>query len=227
MVMADDAGSSLGTNEVLLRFPVVTVRTADNAFFGPIPGPDYNGVAGTGLGADLSVAWAGGPWKVGMLAENVFNSFKWDTERLAFLPGTGSFNADSNSTDFDQRPYSVAPQALRDLVEAQSFKPAVTIGAALQIIPSLTVTADIKQSMADDDAIVIGPKNRFGVGAEWRLLPFIPLRAGVASVSDGWQAGAGVGVHILGFELSVSSGVRQRGSARESGMMIGLVGLGR
>jgi len=46
-------------------------------------------------------------------------------------------------------------------------------------------------------------------------------------VTDGWQAGAGIGVHVLGFELGVASSIRRVGAARESGVMIGVVGIGR
>lgn len=215
LVIAQDNGSTVGASTILLRFPVIT------------PDSSYDGILGTGTAADLALAWSGGPWKVGLLAENVFNSFKWDTTKLVFLPGTGTFDVNSSTTDFDQQPYGAAPQALRDIVAAQQFKPAIALGAALKVTPSLTLTADMKTSMGGDDAIVFGPKSRYGVGAEWRVLPFIPLRAGVASVTDGWQAGAGFGLSFLGYELGVSSSIRRRGQASESGLMIGLVGIGR
>ena len=49
---------------------------------------------------------------------------------------------------------------------------------------------------------------------------------GGATVTDGWQAGAGFGIHILGYELGVSGSMRRRGAATESGVMIGLFGIG-
>jgi hypothetical protein len=215
LVVAEDNGSTFGGSDILLRFPVIR------------PDSNYNGTLGNGVGADVSLAWSGGPWKMGVLAENVFNAFKWDTTVLAFAPGTGVFSPDSNGTNWDQVSYSAAPKNLRDIVAAQAFKPAVTIGAALKVTNSLTLTADMKTTIGGDEAIVIGPKSRFGIGAEWRVLPFIPLRAGVASVTDGWQAGAGVGVHVLGFEIGVASSIRRVGAAQQSGVMIGLIGIGR
>jgi hypothetical protein len=216
LVVAEDAGSAIGASDTLqLRVPVI------------LPDSNYHGTLGNGVGADVSLAWSGGPWKVGMLAENVFNAFKWDTTVLAFAPGTGAFTSDTNDTNWDQVAYSSAPKNLRDIVAAQAFKPAFTIGAALKVTSSLTLTADMKKTFGGDEAIVIGPKSRFGIGAEWRVLPFIPLRAGVASVTDGWQAGAGVGVHVLGFEVGVATSIRQIGAARQSGVMIGLIGIGR
>jgi hypothetical protein len=218
LVIAQDDGSAVGTGDnILLRFPVIALDTS------------FNGTLGNGAAADVSIAWSGGPWRVGVLAENVFNAFRWDTTTLAFLPGTGTFDttATGGSTDFDQQPYSAAPQQLRDIVAAQRFKPAIAVGAAFQLMRSLTLTADIKKYTGGDEAIVFGPKSRFGVGAEWRVIPFIPVRAGVAMVTDGWQAGAGVGVHVLGYELGVSTSLVRRGQATGSGLMIGLVGIGR
>lgn len=216
LVVAQDDGSSVGAGDILLRFPVIA------------PDTSFNGTLGNGAAGDVSIAWSGGPWRVGVLAENVFSAFRWDTTVLAFLPGTGTFDTTGTGvTNFDQQPYSAAPQQLRDLVAAQRFKPAIAVGAAFQLLRSLTLTADIKKYTGGDEAIVFGPKSRFGVGAEWRVVPFIPLRAGVAMVTDGWQAGAGVGVHVLGYELGVSTSVVRRGQATGSGLMIGLVGIGR
>jgi len=216
LIIADDIGSAVGASNILLSFPVIAPDTA------------YNGTAGTGNAADVSFAWSAGPWKVGVLAENVFSSFKWDTTKLAYRPGTGTFvPGGNNDADFDQQPYNVAPQSLRDIVAAQAFKPALAVGMALELMNSLTVTADMKTFTGGDEAIVIGPKSHFGVGAEWRILPFIPLRAGVASVTDGWQAGVGAGLTFLGYELGLSTSIRRRGVATESGLMIGVFGIGR
>jgi hypothetical protein len=217
MLLAQDLGSSFSAGNTQLgtvSFPVI------------LPDTSSKGVAGSGAGADLSVAWSGGPWKVGVLSENVFNSFKWDTTKFKYRPGTGTIDQGSGKTDFDEQPYANAPQVLRDLVAKQAFKPAITIGAAFQIMPKLTLTADLKTSTGGDEAIAFGPKSRVGVGAEWRPLSFLPLRAGIASVTDGWQAGAGLGLRLFGYELGVSTSIRKRGEASESGLMIGLVGIG-
>lgn len=218
LVIAEDNGSSLGSNELRVNFPVIA----------PIDS-NFDAMLGVGMGADVSLAWSGGPWRVGLLAENVFNNFKWDTTKFAFRPGTGTFNAsgDSATTNFDDRPYGEAPLALRDIVAKQVFNPGISIGAALALTKALTLTADAKTYTGGEEAIVFGPRSHFGVGAEWRVLPFIPLRAGVASVTDGWQAGAGAGLRLLGYELGVSTSIRRRGAATESGLMFGLIGIGR
>ena len=217
LLLAEDNGStfSAGNNTLgTIRFPVITVADSSNA------------MAGVGTAADLSLAWSGGPWKVGVLAENVFSTFKWDTTKLSYMPGTGTIDNNGGQPDFDQQSYANAPAALRDLVSKQGFKPALRIGGAYKIMPTLTLSADMKTSLGGDEAIVFGPKSHYGIGAEWRVLSFLPLRAGVASITDGWQAGAGFGLRLLGYELGVSTSIRKRGEAAESGLMIGLIGIG-
>lgn len=217
LVIAQDVGSVLGTGtELEFQFPMI------------VPDSNYNGTLGNGVGADIGLAWSGGAWRAGILAENVFNTFQWDTTVLASISGVGYFSLDSSSTDFEtQSPFSAAPAALRELVVNQRFFPAITIGAAFKPMSSMTLTADMKTTLGGDDAIVIGPKSRMGLGMEWRVLSFLPLRAGVASVTDGWQAGAGFGLRLLGYELGLSTSIRRRGTANESGVMLGLVGIGR
>lgn len=224
LVVAEDAGSTLTGSDVVLRIPSITVRDSATSL---VPTQvEYNGLnAGKGMAMDLAFAWAGGPFRAGLLVENVFNTFRWDTTMLAFRPGTGSINEDVN---FDSTAaYGQAPQALRDIVESQKFGQAIGLGVALNVMSSLTLTVDMKTQLGDENVITIGPKSRFGVGAEWRLLPFLPIRGGVASVTDGWQAGLGAGLRLLGYELGVSTGIRSRGAAQESGLMIGVIGIGR
>jgi len=211
LALARDAGSVLGTSSVNYTLPVVF--------------PD-SGLGGVGVGADLSASWSAGPWKVGALVENVFNSFKWDTTKLQVHSTSGYFDKDTNYSTDTTLAYGQAPLALRQRIGAQGFKPALNVGVAFKATDFLTVTADLHQQMGGDDAISIGPKNRMGVGAELRILPFIPLRAGLASVTDGWQAGGGFGIHFLGYELGLSGSVRKRGAATETGFMINVLGIG-
>jgi hypothetical protein len=215
LIIADDAGSTIGDN-LQLNIPIIRPDTA------------YDGIMGTGTGMDIGLSWAGGPWRVGALVENVFNNFAWDTTKFAFTPGTGLIDQDNSETHFDSTTaYTNAPAAMKKIVTDQVFKPGISVGASLALGKSLTLTADLKQYTGGDEAIVFGPKSHFGVGAEWRLLPFIPLRAGVASITDGWQAGAGAGLRLLGYEFGLATSVRRRGQAMESGVMFGIIGIGR
>ena len=218
VLIADDQGSAFGGTSITLNMPVVLPDSSAEDFLDPI---------GVGIGADVSFAWQGGPWRVGILAENVFNNFVWDTTRFAFLPGTGAFSADQDTTDFEERPFSQAPQSLKDIIARQAFFPGYSIGIAFKPFNSLTLTADMKSYSGGDDAILFGPRSHTGVGAEWRVLGILPLRGGVASVSDGWIAGGGVGLRLIGYEIALSTSIRRRGQATESGLMFGVVGIGR
>lgn len=220
ILIADDQGSTFGGNNITLNFPVVM---PDSDFVENIMDP-----IGVGVGVDVGFAWQGGPWKIGVLAENVFNDFAWDTTRFAFRPGTGGYSVSGGgSTDFDQRPYSQAPQSLKNLVGRQGFFPGYSVGIAFKPIKSLTLTGDMKSYSGGDDAILFGPRSHTGIGAEWRILGILPVRGGVASVSDGWIAGGGVGLRLIGYEVALSTSIRRRGQATESGLMLGVVGIGR
>lgn len=225
LLVAQDLGSTIGTGaDVEINFPLILNKRVSSSG----GGDEYETSLGNGIGIDLGLAWSGGPWRVGLLAENLYNSFVWDTTALALRSGVGYFTPDSSDTDFEtEYPFSQAPQALKDIVLNQKFMPAFTLGTAFKATKRLTLTADIKQSIGGDDAILTGPKSRIGVGAEWRVLGFLPIRGGVASITDGWQAGAGVGLRLLGYELGVSSSIRRRGAANESGVMVSLLGFGR
>ena len=222
LVIAEDAGSSFGPSD--LQFSVPTIRNMERIGNDTVPEIDL----GRGTGLDIGLAWSGGPWRVGAVVENVYNSFVWDTTKVRFTPGNGLINTDTSYTNFDSTfAFSAAPAALKKIVTDQKFKPGIAIGAALALTNSLTLTADLKQYTGGEEAITFGPKSHFGIGAEWRVLPFVPLRAGVASITDGWQAGAGAGLRFLGYEFGLATSVRRRGQAMESGVMFGVVGIGR
>lgn len=216
LIIADDAGSTFGATDLTFALPVIR------------PDTNFDGILGTGTGMDVGLSWSGGPWRIGALVENVFNNFAWDTTKFAFTPGTGTVNQDTSFVNFDTTvAYSAAPAAMKQIVTDQVFKPGISIGAALALSKSLTITADVKQYTGGEEAIVFGPKSHFGVGAEWRVLPFLPLRGGVASVTDGWQAGVGAGLRLIGYEFGLATSVRRRGQAMESGLMFGVIGIGR
>lgn len=228
LLIAEDAGSSLGSD---MQFNIPRIKPAGLLLKGDDDPPNaetFDGRLGTGIGADVALSWSGGPWRVGALVENVYNTFKWDTTALRFAPGTAQ--VDANGTTLITDPtveFTNAPAALKEKVINHVFKPTIAVGAALNLSNSLTLTADLRQATGGDDAIVFGPKSHFGVGAEWRVLPFVPLRGGVASVTDGWQAAAGGGLRLLGYEFAISTSVRRRGQAMESGVMFGIIGIGR
>ena len=59
-----------------------------------------------------------------------------------------------------------------------------------------------------------------GAGLELTVIPFLPLRAGAALISGGWQAAAGAGLKLGPFELSAGAMLRTRDSGSEYGAMV-------
>lgn len=210
MSMASDEGSSATASNIALKFPVVhTNFEASDATN-----------AGSGLGADIGAAWSMAGWRVSAAAQNVINTFSWDTSKLRTRPGTASFDGTNNKTDFDTSGFSAAPASLRQKVEENKFKPSVNVGVAREYGRDLTITADARQQFSDDNSIVIGPKTSVGVGAEYRGVPMLPLRAGASYITGGAAFSGGAGLKVGAYEFGV--GVSYR-SSTEIGKGLGVM----
>ena len=147
------------------------------------------------------------------------NTFAWSTSSLRSTLGTVTFDGTTSKTNFEQAPYASAPAAMRAALEAEKFKPELAAGFAHRM-DKLTVTADASTRIGD--GIEIGPKMHVGVGAELRVIPFIPLRAGVAAVSEGYQVAGGAGLKLGPVELGFGFSMRSRNNGSEYGGMVTL-----
>ena len=87
-------------------------------------------------------------------------------------------------------------------------------------LPKMTVSADVRQQAGD--GIEVGPKSLIAAGVEYRIIPFIPLRAGVSTMTGGFGVSGGLGVHVLGFEMGVAGFLRKRDGGTESGGTLNL-----
>lgn len=164
---------------------------------------------GSGFGLDLGAAWIVGDFKVGANLMNVLNTFQWDTDRLYYMPVRATFTADESDADIDEiLPLSSAPadvQAeLRSRIDQSKPQPTLALGGAYTGFDRLTLAADIRQRFGD--GLELGAKTHIGVGAELRLIPAVPLRAGVTSLSDGMRFSGGFGLEfgVVNFQLSAS-----------------------
>ncbi|HTE45634.1 MAG TPA: hypothetical protein VK636_10355, partial [Gemmatimonadaceae bacterium] len=180
--------------------------------------PDSNPVAGAGVGADLGLAWSRGKLSFGTTVQNVFNSFAWDETKLRAKSGTAMFNGETNVQDFDDKPYSGAPAALRARVADDKFKPIVSGGFAYEASPMLIVSADGRQQIGD--GIAIGPKTQVGGGVEFRGIPALRLRGGASYITDGWGVSGGVGLALGKYELGVGGALRQVNGGKEPAITI-------
>jgi hypothetical protein len=210
MLSALDNGSAIDSN-ANVNFPGVLLNK-----------DSVKGGGGNGIGLDLGGAWTIPGFRFGVSVQNVINTFKWDTTKLVSRSTIGAFDANSNAfkTDSVDQPYASAPAALRAKIAGQRFKPVVAAGVAFDWIPSMTVSADVRQQFGD--GIEVGPKSLVASGVEWRVIPFVPLRGGVSVMTGGYGISGGFGIHMLGFEAGVAGYLRKRNGGSEPGMTLNL-----
>ncbi|MBX6365848.1 MAG: conjugal transfer protein TraF [Gemmatimonadetes bacterium] len=160
---------------------------------------------GAGFGLDLGAAWQKAHWTAGVTLRNLANSFRWKEDRLRYRSAHAFFAADSSaSADFDdERPFSAAPAALRREVLDLGFEPVLSAGVAFRSTPRLRVDADVRRRLGDG-GLDIDPRTHAGVGAEFRPVAWLPLRAGAAYVTGGAEVAGGFGIELGSYALGAS-----------------------
>ena len=197
-------GGALTSNPVAVRvnFPMVMSDTSS-----------LNNGAGVGL--DVGAAWQVGRLRAGASVKNIVNTFAWDASKFSYRPARAIFTKDSSTGNWDQQPLANAPQALRDRITQLNLKPALAVGAAFSPLGILTITGDLRQQLGD--GLVLGPKTQTGVGAELRLIPFLPIRAGLAHVTGGTRFGGGVGLELGLINIQVAGSHASLDGSEEGG----------
>ncbi|MDQ2666428.1 MAG: conjugal transfer protein TraF [Gemmatimonadota bacterium] len=207
---ARDNGSSLTANNIGVVFPVIVTDS------------DHVGNAGSGFGMDLGVAWNSGPTTIGATLRNVVNTFQWSTTSLISRPGTVTFDGTNDSTNFKTAPYADAPASMRAALEDEKFKPEFAAGIAHRG-GNYTLTADASSRIGE--GIDVGPKTHLGVGAEYRALSFLALRAGVAAVTGGSQIAGGLGLKLGAAEVGFGMSARSMNNNTQYGAMFSLLSI--
>lgn len=208
--IAADQGSAATLNAVALNFPMVYAR------------PDSgNVILGSGMGVDVGMAFTSGRTTFGATVQNAFNSFAWDETKLRAKSGTALFDGSTNNSDFDDKPYSAAPAALRAQVAGDKFKPIVAAGIAYTVASSLVFSADVRQQLGD--ALLLGPKTQAGAGLEFRGLPVITLRGGASYITDGWGVSGGASLGLGVFEIGVGASLRTVNGGKEPVVTVNLL----
>ena len=178
LVAGSDDGSLIQTNPIGLDLSLPSIAldslTVNN---------------GTGMGLDLGLAWETETWVVGVSVQNVFHTFQWKLDSFAYRAGVLIVDGTSVSDDFDAQPATAAPVALQTEVLAQRFKPVFNLGIAYRVSDKVAATADFRKDTGE--ALVRGAGSQIGMGVEFRVLPFLPLRGGFSRVSGG-------AVHLAG-----------------------------
>lgn len=188
-----------------VRFPVIhSVLPGDSVDFDPARDLDN----GRGFGVDLGAAWQGGIFSGGVVVRNVISTFAWDLEGLRYRAGTAAWSPDTAHTSFEERPVSEAPAALLERIhDLYEFSPVVAAGAAARVLPALTVTGELRHAVKDN--LAAGARSHLGVGAEARFVPLLPLRAGLALISGGYQLSGGLGLRLGAVEIAASGALRE------------------
>ncbi len=201
LALARDAGSTLGSDPLEIEVTLPVLHSD----------PDEGAAGqGSGLGLDLGAAWGWGPWSAGAVVKNLFHTFEWKLESMIYRPGEAFFNEEDSDSDFEERPASQAPAALRDRVAELSFQPEIVVGGAYRARPTLTLTAEAGGRLGD--GLDTGPRSRLGVGLQYRPSPFLPLWGGVEAITDGYRLAGGLGLFLGPVQLSFAGSV-QGGSA--------------
>jgi hypothetical protein len=179
-----------------INFPIATTR-----------GDGYAGNGGAGLGIDLGLAIVRGKWTFGGAVQNLINTFQWDEDDLVFRAGMASFDVDTHTSDFDDRDFAGAPSYLKEFVEDARFTLQIAAGMSYGATSQLTITGDFRTRLGGSTLAFV-PATHLGAGAEYRALPMVLLRSGVAYVEGGYQIAGGVGVDF--GPVSVAASVARR-----------------
>jgi len=180
VVVGENRGSTITAEPVIdLRFPVISTESGGNN--------------GAGFGLDVGVAFARNNITIAAAVQNVFNTFEWSAGQLVYRPGTALLDATNRATDFDEHAYSEAPLEMRTRVSEMKYRPALRAGVAYTATNRLLLTADVHSRFGESE-LASEPNFHAGAGAEYRLFPFLLVRAGGAAVTDGFQYAGGLGI---------------------------------
>ncbi len=204
LVVGRDAGSVLQSDPLLaqIEFPVLFTDFEDE-FGNERDGAFDNG---SGLGLDVGAIWVGPSLTVGATIQNLISTFEWDLAGFSYTPGQAVFDGEDGESNFDEFPADAAPQVLLTAAEELTLKPAFAVGVQLEATSLLRVTADLRKRTSG--GLSVGPDFHLGAGAELRALSFLPVRAHLAKVSEGFQVGGGASL-VLG-PVNLSGGVALR-----------------
>lgn len=163
--------------------------------------------SGSGYGLDIGASWTVGAIQASAVVHDIVSSFAWDTDELYYLPVRATFQQGSASEFTDSLvPLSNAPadvqELLRERIDAVTPSPTLALGVAWSGLPRLTLAAELRQRFGE--GIELGPETQVGAGAELRVIPFVPLRAGISARRDQLRLSGGLGFEfgVVNFQLA-------------------------
>lgn len=210
LVSGFDAGSRASSDplEIEVAFPMIISVAPDSVIVNgdTIEAEEESAWnKGAGVGLDVGAMWQGGIFSAGVSVQNLVNTFAWNEDDMWYSPGEAVFNADTSDTNFDAVPLSEAPDEVRERLDDLLFPPTLALAAAVDL-PMVTVTGEVRYRTGESLSMDSG--THVGVGAEFRPIRFLPIRAGVATVNGGYNLGAGIGLELGVFNLNVAGSRR-------------------
>ena len=213
LIVGEDRGSLLTRTplELGIDFPVIASDTIFDT-------PEHKG---DGVGVDIGAKWNKGEWSAALVVRNLVNTFRWDANEFIFRPGTARFTRDSASADFDAQSFVRAPAHLRARLRELTWRRTLGAGVAFRARHDVMLAADVRRDIGD--GLEVAPRTHAGVGLEYRVIRELPIRAGIAAVTDGMQYAAGAGVDYRSVSAAVSVAHR---TTSVGGATLGMVSVG-
>jgi hypothetical protein len=175
---------------------------------------------GRGMGVDVGAAWRAGTLSLSASVRNLYNTFAWDTASFVYRPGRVQFDGTTGEAQFDMESYANAPEELKAAVRTFTYARQLVVGSAWRASDKLRLSADVRQHVGP--GMEIGPRSHIGIATEYRPVGFLPLRAGYAQITGGYQLGAGAGIEFGSVNLSASVGRRRGGFGSDNMAAFGL-----
>jgi hypothetical protein len=113
---------------------------------------------------------------------------------------------ETRATDFEPQPFAAAPEEVRQHVRDLGFPTVLAAGVAYLPREDLRFTLDLRERIGEGRA---SQPNQVGVGAEYRPLAWLPLRAGASALADGYQLAAGLGLRLGPVRLDAAAARRK------------------
>jgi len=172
--------------------------------------PESGISAGRGFGIDIgATAKYTKKWLISLSITNLFASINWDknTELVSII------EADSAKIDDIRDDNTDATKISEDTTYSTGafstrLPTVLRLGASYEILKNLTLTAEYQQGLDEHFNNTYTP--RFGIGAEYFALSWLPLRTGLAvGGNDGFLFGLGLGLYSNNFEFDISYGMNR------------------
>ena len=105
---------------------------------------------------------------------------------------------------------AAARDSVEKLVNPLVVDPSLAIGASWDVGGRLTLAGEFQQRSGS--GLSTSPSSRFGVGAQWKIIPFLPIRAGYSQTPGASFVTAGIGLDFAFVRLDLAGGVNTRSS---------------